>query len=104
MALDRAHLHHGEEQPDDGHVNGEPGELIAGPRAERARPAGPAQGADQTAAFAALDENQQDEEQPNAKNQTFSKGGTRVMGAALRQSFVPVAATNGSLVTPGLLL
>src|SRR4051794_37222182 len=60
--LDGADLHHGEEQPEQREVNGQPCELVAGARAERAGATRAAQGADQAAALAALDQNQQDQE------------------------------------------
>src|ERR1043165_4436881 len=61
VVLNGLDLQHGQQQPGDGNVNGQASELIAGARTERARSARAAQSADQTTAFAALDQNQQNE-------------------------------------------
>src|SRR5947209_7319257 len=62
VVLNGLDLNHGQEEPGDGDVNGEARELIAGAGAEGAGAACAAEGADQAAAFAALDQDQQDHE------------------------------------------
>src|SRR6266568_8411608 len=61
--LNHLHLGHGQEQPKQGDVDGDARELIAGAGAERAGAARAAESADQAAAFAALDQYEQDQKQ-----------------------------------------
>src|SRR5689334_6089081 len=62
-ALDDANLHHREDEPQAGDINGKPGKLIAGAGAEGARTARAAQSADQTASLALLNEHKKNHEQ-----------------------------------------
>src|ERR1043166_7270412 len=62
VVLDGLDLDHGQEQPGDGDIDCQARELVAGTGAERAGPAGAAEGADEAAAFTALNQDQQNNE------------------------------------------
>src|SRR5262245_21258585 len=55
---------HDQNYPDGGHGNGDPGERIAGLGPERTRPAGPAEGANQSATLPSLNQDGEDQKEP----------------------------------------
>src|SRR5438034_244706 len=73
--LNHFHLGHGQEQPKQSDVDSDAGELVAGAGAERAGAARATEGADQAAAFAALDQYEQDQKQADGKNEEIQQAG-----------------------------